>query len=114
MTLYGMYSDTSIKGIVDAINYLHKKLITYEKILKLVGILWNRTSIEVVDKFSSTSVDFIRSERELEKHALIWSLICLLSMLRGMLGSVKSKNPKGKGKLGNGKGGIKRVNLLIA
>ena len=35
-------------------------------ILKLVGILWNRTSVEVVDKLSSTSVDFIRSERELE------------------------------------------------
>ena len=35
-------------------------------ILKLVGILWNRTSGEVVDKLSSTSVDFIRSERELE------------------------------------------------
>ena len=33
--------------------------------LKLVGILWNRTSVEVVDKLSSTSVDFIRSEREL-------------------------------------------------
>ena len=36
-------------------------------------------------------------------HALVWSLNCLLSMLRGMLGSVKSENPKGKGKLGNGK-----------
>ena len=34
--------------------------------LKLVGILWNRTLVEVVDKLSSTSVDFIRSERELE------------------------------------------------
>ena len=37
-------------------------------------------------------------------HALIWSLKCLMSMLRGMLGSVKSENPKGKGKLGNGIG----------
>ena len=36
-------------------------------------------------------------------HALIWSLKYLLSMLRGMLGSVKCENPKGKGKLGNGK-----------
>ena len=35
-------------------------------ILKLVGILWNRTSVEVVDKLSFRSVDFIRSERELE------------------------------------------------
>ena len=35
-------------------------------ILKLVGIIWNRTSVEVVDKFSSTTVDLIRSERELE------------------------------------------------
>ena len=34
-------------------------------------------------------------------HALIWSLKCLLSMLRGMLGSVKSGNSKGKGNLGN-------------
>ena len=37
-----------------------------ELILKLVGILWNRTSVEVVDKFLSISVDLIRSERELE------------------------------------------------
>ena len=35
--------------------------------------------------------------------ALIWSLKALLSMLRGMLRGVKSENPKGKGKLGNGK-----------
>ena len=35
-------------------------------LLKFVSILWNRTSVEVVDKFSSTSIDFIRSERELE------------------------------------------------
>ena len=35
-------------------------------ILKLVGILWNRTLVEVVDKLLSTTVDFIRSERELE------------------------------------------------
>ena len=39
-------------------------------ILKLVGILWNRTSVEVVDKLSSISVDFIRSERELENMCL--------------------------------------------
>ena len=32
----------------------------------LVGILWNKTSVEVVDKLASTSVDFIRYERELE------------------------------------------------
>ena len=40
-------------------------------------------------------------------HVLIWSLKCILSMLRGMLGSVKGEkreNPTGKGKLGNGKG----------
>ena len=34
-------------------------------VLKLVGILWNRT-VEVFDKLSSTAVDVIRSERELE------------------------------------------------
>ena len=36
-------------------------------ILKQVGFLWNRTVVVVVDKLSSTSVDFIRSERELKK-----------------------------------------------
>ena len=39
-------------------------------------------------------------------HVLIWSLKCLLSMLRCMLGSVKgvkSENPKREGKLGNEK-----------
>ena len=41
-------------------------------------------------------------------HALIWGLKCLLGMLRCMLGSVKgvkNENPKGKGNLGNEKGG---------
>ena len=38
--------------------------------MKLVGILWNRTSVEVVDKLSSTTVDIIRSERELENICL--------------------------------------------
>ena len=32
--------------------------------LYLVGILWNRTSVDVFDKLSSTAVDFIRSERD--------------------------------------------------
>ena len=39
-------------------------------------------------------------------HVLKWTLNCLLSVLRCMLGSVKgvkSENPKGKGILGNGK-----------
>ena len=31
-----------------------------------VGFLWNRTVVVVVDKLSSTSVDFITSERELK------------------------------------------------
>ena len=35
--------------------------------LKQVDFLWNRTVVVVVDKLSSTSVDFIKSERELEK-----------------------------------------------
>ena len=38
--------------------------------MKLVGILWKRTSVEVVDKLSFTSADFIRSERELENMCL--------------------------------------------
>ena len=49
--------------------------------MKQVGFLWNRTVVVVVDKLSSTSVDFIRSEREL-KTVLIMSLTGLLSMLR--------------------------------
>ena len=39
-------------------------------ILKLVGFLWNRTVVVVVDKLSSTTVDFIRSERELKNCTL--------------------------------------------
>ena len=35
-------------------------------ILKLVDNLWNRTSGWIVDKLSSATADFIRSERELE------------------------------------------------
>ena len=38
--------------------------------LKRIGFLWNRKVVVVVDKLSSTSVDFIRSERELEKLCL--------------------------------------------
>ena len=41
-----------------------------------------QNSCLVVDKLSSTSVDFIRSERELKKTVLIWSLTVSLSMLR--------------------------------
>ena len=73
-----------------------------DSVLKLVGTLWNKTFVEVLDELSSTTVGFIRSERELE-NVLIWSLKCLLSMLRCLLGSVKSEKPKGKGKLGNEK-----------
>ena len=80
----------------------------------MVGILWNRTSVEVFDKLSSTAVDFIRSEGKTGMHALIWSLKCLLSMLRCMLGSVKgekSENPKGKGEIGKKKRGGKLKKL---
>ena len=48
--------------------------------------------------------------------ALIWGLKCLLSMLRCMLGSVKHvkhENPKGKGKLGNGKGVLKKKTTAV-
>ena len=51
-------------------------------ILKQVGFLWNRTVVVFVDKLSSTSVDFIRSDRELKKTALIWDLTGSLSILR--------------------------------
>ena len=43
----------------------------FDLILKLFGIFWNKTLVEVVDKFSSTAIDFIRSERELEMCAYI-------------------------------------------
>ena len=55
---------------------------TSTSILKQVGFLWNKTVVVVVDKLSSTSVDFIRSEMELKKTALIWDLTSSLSMLR--------------------------------
>ena len=69
--------------------------------MKEVGFLWNRTVVEVVDKLSSTSIDFIRSGRELKKTVLIWSLNMLTGDAQSMLGGVKRENPKGKGKLGN-------------
>ena len=50
--------------------------------LKQVGFLWIRTVVVVVDKLSSTSVDFIRSERELKKLHLYGVLTGSLSMLR--------------------------------
>ena len=53
--------------------------ILFWRILKLVGILWNRTSVEVVDKLSSTSVDFIRPERELENMCLWTPYKCMFS-----------------------------------
>ena len=39
-------------------------------IVKQVGFLWNRTVVVVKDKLSSTTVDFIRSERELKNCTL--------------------------------------------
>ena len=70
--------------------------------------------VEVLDKLSFTAVDFIRSEGGTGIHALMWSLKCLLSMLRCMLGSVKgekSENPKGKGEIRKWKkGGLKNIN----
>ena len=44
--------------------------------------LWNRTLVAFVDKLSSTTVDFIRSEEELKKLHLIWVLTGSMSMLR--------------------------------
>ena len=70
--------------------------------LKLVGILWNRTSVEGVDKLSSTFVDLSGLKGNWKTCTYMESK-CLLSMLRCMLGSVKSENPMGKGKIGNEK-----------
>ena len=68
--------------------------------MKQVGFLWNRTVVVVVDKLSSTSVDFIRSERELKSCAYMESNR-LTEHAQSQLGGVKKENPKGKGKLGN-------------
>ena len=57
----------SVPYIIPIITDIHGHIFEiYTLVLKLVDILWNRTSLEVVDKLSSTTVDFIRSERELE------------------------------------------------
>ena len=49
-------------------------------------------------------------------HAFKWTLNCLLSMLRCMLGSVKgvkSENPKGEGEFWKWEGGeLKQINKL--
>ena len=48
-------------------------------------------------------------------YALKWTLNCLLSMLRCMLGSVKgvkSENPKGKGEFRKWEGGELKINKL--
>ena len=66
--------------------------------MRQVGFLWNRRVVVIVDKLSSTSVDFIRSERELKKTVLIWSLNRLTEHAQSLLGGVKRKNPRGKGK----------------
>ena len=80
-------------------------------ILKLAGILWNRTSGWSFRQAFIYYCRLLQVWGVTRMHALIWSLKCLLSMFRCMLGSVKgekSENPKGKGKLGNGiMGGIK-------
>ena len=73
-------------------------------ILKLVGILWKRTSVEAVDKLSSTSVDSSGLKGNWKTCTYMESKI-LLSMPTDMLGSVESENPERKGKLGNRKKG---------
>ena len=80
--------------------------------MKLVGILWNRTSAEVVDKLSSISVDFHRSERELETCAYMESKMLTE---HAQIHAVKSENPKGRGKLGKLKRGKQKqkYNKLI-
>ena len=65
--------------------------------MKQVGFLWNRTVVVVVDKLSSTSVDFFRSERELKKCTYMESKR-LTEHAQSLLGGVKRENPSGKGK----------------
>ena len=59
--------------------------------MKQVGFLWNRT-VAVVDKLSSTSVDFIRSERELEKLHLCMESNRLTEHAQSLLGGVNTSS----------------------
>ena len=63
-------------------SHLVAGLLKCSPLLKEAGFLWNRTVVVVLDKLSSTAVDFIRSERELKKIALIWVLGGSVCMLR--------------------------------
>ena len=78
-------------------------------VLKEVGFHWNRTVVVVVDKLSSTSVDFIRSEREL-KNCTYMESNRITEHAQSLLGGVKRENPRGKGKLGNEKN-LPRIKL---
>ena len=80
-------------------------------LLKMVGILWNRTSVEVVDKLSSTSVDFIRSERELKTCPYIESKM-LTEHAQRHAEKCESENPKGEGEIGKWKGGKLKEELI--
>ena len=46
----------------------------YIYILKEAGILWNSTLVVFLDKLSTTTVVFFRSEGKLESQVLIWDL----------------------------------------
>ena len=56
------------ESVEDETNYncYTKEKVRMKLILEASWFLWNRTVVVVVDKLSSTSVDFVRSERELE------------------------------------------------
>ena len=60
-------TDTMVPTMIGIIPIIYQSHTSNSDILKQVGFLWNRTVIIVVHKLPSTSVDFIRSERELEK-----------------------------------------------
>ena len=78
--------------------------------MKQVGFLWNTTVVVGVDMLSSTSVDFIRSEREL-KNCTYMGSNRLTEHAQSLLGGVKRENLGGRGKLGSEKIIIKLIKL---
>ena len=58
-------------------------------VIVAVDFLWKQNCRFIEDKFSSTAVDFIRSERIAERQHLIWRMARSLSMPRKYRG-VKS------------------------
>ena len=68
--------------------------------------------VEVVDKLSTTTVVFFRSERILKCQAFIWAYTAYWACSNAcweVRKVLKSENPKGEGKLGNEKGVLFKI-----